>query len=99
MFFYRLYIKIRIKKDTNIYNKELFLQFIKEMKQNEKKDNEEMEFLMNEYDNYLTRKKERIEEEEKEETKQQREIEKLEAELKYKEKLMHVQIIYYLILF
>ena len=40
------------------------------MKQDEKNDNEEMIFLINEYDKYLIRKKERIEEEEKEETKQ-----------------------------
>ena len=31
-----------MEKDTNIYNKELFLPFIKEMKQNEENDNEEM---------------------------------------------------------
>ena len=57
------------------------------MKQVEKNDNEEMNFFINEYDKYLTRKKERIDEEEKEETKQRREVEKLEAELKYKEKV------------
>ena len=57
------------------------------MKQNEKSDNEEMNFFINEYDKYLIREKERIEEENKEETKQRREIEKLEAELKYKEKV------------
>ena len=79
MFFYHLYRKIRIEKDTNIYNKELFLHFIKEMKQNEKNDNEEMNFFINEYDTYLIREKERIEEENKEETKQRREIERLEA--------------------
>ena len=44
-------------------------------------------FFINEYDKYLIREKERIEEENKEETKQWREIEKLEAELKYKEKV------------
>ena len=60
---------------------------MKEMKQNEKNDSEEMNFFINEYDKYFIRKKERIEEEEREETKQQREIEKLEAELKYKEKV------------
>ena len=57
------------------------------MKQDEKNDNEEMKFFINEYDKYLIREKERIEEENKEETKQRREIEKLEAELKYKEKV------------
>ena len=46
-----------------------------------------MNFFINEYDNYLIREKERIEEENEEETKQRREIEKLEAELKYKEKV------------
>ena len=38
---------------------------MKEMKQIEKNDNEEMNFFINEYDKYLIRKKERIEEEEK----------------------------------
>ena len=33
MFFYHLYKKIRIEKDTKTYNKELFLQFIRVMKQ------------------------------------------------------------------
>ena len=46
-----------------------------------------MNFFINEYDKYLTRKKERMEEENKEETKQLREIEKLEAELKYRQKV------------
>ena len=46
-----------------------------------------MNFFINEYDKYLIREKERIEEENKEATKQRREIEKLEAELKYKEKV------------
>ena len=56
------------------------------MKQNEENDNEEMNFFINEFDKYLTRKKERIEEENKEETKQRQEIEKLEAELNIKKK-------------
>ena len=60
---------------------------MKEMKQNEKNDDEEMNFFINECDKYLTRKKVRIEEEEKEETKQRQEIQKLEAELKYKEEV------------
>ena len=37
------------------------------MKQNEENENEEMKKIINEYDKYLIRKKERIEEEEKEE--------------------------------
>ena len=52
-----------------------------------KNDNEKMNFFINEYDKYLIREKERIEEENKKETKQPREIENFEAELKYTEKI------------
>ena len=48
------------------------------MKQNNENDDEIKRYI-NEYDKCLIRKKERIEEENKEETKQRREIEKLEA--------------------
>ena len=87
MFFYHLYKKIRIEKDTEQYNKEFF-PFIKEMKPNEEEDDDIKNYIIK-YHEYLIRKKERIEEENKEETKQIRELEKLEAELKNKQKLMH----------
>ena len=47
----------------------------------------EIKCFINEYDKFLIREKERIEEENKEETKQKRELEKLEADLKHKQKV------------
>ena len=47
----------------------------------------EIKDFIDEYDKFLIREKERIEEENTEEYKQKRELEKLEAELKHKEKV------------
>jgi hypothetical protein len=57
---------------------------VKNIKPNETLDKETKTFI-DEYDKFLIREKERIEEENKEETKQKRELEKLEAELKHNE--------------
>ena len=56
------------------------------MKPNEEED-EDIKNYINKYHEYLTRKKQRIEEENTEEYKQKRELEKLEAELKNKQKV------------
>ena len=85
MFFYHLYKKIRIEKDTSEYNKDFF-PFIKEMKPNEEEDDDIKNYIIK-YHEYLIRKKARIEEENTEEYKQKRELEKLEAELKNKQKV------------
>ena len=47
----------------------------------------EIKSFIDEYDEFLNGEKERIEEENKEETKQKRELEKLETELKHKQKV------------
>jgi hypothetical protein len=59
------------------------------MEENKHKETLEKEIksFINEYDKVLIREKERIEEENKEETKQKRELAKLEAELKHKQKV------------
>ena len=59
---------------------------MEEIKQKETLD-KEIKCFINEYDKFLIKAKKRIEEENKKETKQRREIEKLEAELKYKDKV------------
>ena len=61
------------------------LPFIKEIKPNEE-DGDDIKNYINKYHEDLIRKKERIEEENKDETKQKKELEKLEAELKHKQK-------------
>ncbi len=56
------------------------------MKPNEEEDDDIKNYI-NKYHEYLTRKKERIQEKNKEETKQKKELMKLEAELKNKQKV------------
>ncbi len=55
------------------------------MKPNEEEDDDIKNYIIK-YHEYLIRKKARIEEENKKENKQKRELEKLEAKLKHKQK-------------
>ena len=68
------------------YDKSFYVSFMEEIKQKETLNKEIKDFI-NEYDKFLIREKERIEEENTEEYKQKRELEKLEADLKRKEKV------------
>ena len=84
-FLYHLYNDEMIRGLTK-YDKSFYGSFMEEIKQKETLDKEIKDFI-NEYDKFLIREKERIEEENTEEYKQKRELEKLEAELKNKQKV------------
>ena len=68
------------------YDKSFYMSFMEEIKQKETLDKEIKDFI-DEYDKFLIREKERIEEENTEEYKQKKELEKLEADLKRKQKV------------
>ena len=68
------------------YDKSFYMSFMEEIKQKQTLNKEIKDFI-NEYDKFLIREKERIEEENTDEYKQKRELEKLEADLKRKQKV------------
>ncbi len=76
-FLFHLNYNIKIQGLT-IYGESFCVSFMEEIKQKETLD-KEIRYLINEYDKVLIREKERIEEENKAETKQKRELEKLKA--------------------
>ena len=84
-FLYHLYKNEMIRGLTK-YDKSFYMAFMEELKQKETMDKEIKDFI-DEHDKFLIREKERLEEENTEEYKQKRELEKLEAELKHKEKV------------
>ena len=84
-FLYHFYNDEMIRGLTK-YDKSFYMSFLEEIKQKETLD-KEIKYFIDEYDKFLIREKERIEEENTEEYKQKRELEKLEAELKNKQKV------------
>ena len=84
-FLYHLY-KDEMIRGLSKYDKSFYMSFIEEIKQKETLDKEIKDFI-DEYDKFLIREKERIEEENTEEYKQKKELEKLEADLKRKQKV------------
>ena len=84
-FLYHLYNNEIIDVLTK-YNKSFYMSFMEELKQKETLDKEIKGFI-DEHNKFLIREKERIEEENTEEYKQKKELEKLEADLKRKQKV------------
>ena len=84
-FLYHFYNDEMIRGLTK-YDKSFYMSFMEELKQKETLDKEIKNFI-DEYDKFLIREKERIEEENTDEYKQKKELEKLEADLKRKEKV------------
>lgn len=87
-FLYHLYNDEMIRGLTK-YDKSFYMSFIEEIKQKETLDKEIKDFI-DEYDKFLIREKERIEEENTEEYKQKQLLQELETELKQAERVDNI---------
>ena len=84
-FLYHFYNDEMIRGLTK-YDKSFYMSFLEEIKQKETLD-KEIKYFIDEYDKFVIREKERMEEENTEEYKQKKELETLEAKLKNKQKV------------